>query len=83
MSAIIGRPRRPRNSGASTLPIMGGRVRPETHAKAHRQAAAYGMTLAMYLEWLVQRDPDLDAPEQMQLAHPDKESRGPESKLTA
>ncbi len=60
MSAIAGRQRRPRNSQASTLPILGGRVRPEIHAKAHRIAAARGMTLALYLEHLVDQDEELD-----------------------
>jgi hypothetical protein len=50
--------RRPRNSQASALPILAGRVQPEIHAKARRIAEARGLTLALYLQQLVEQDED-------------------------
>jgi hypothetical protein len=60
--------RRPRNSKASELPIMAGRVRPEIHEKARRIAEARGLTLALYLQQLVEQDeePGIEKPQDEQ-----------------
>lgn len=57
MTMSAGRQRRPRGSQIAN-PILGGRVHPSVHEKAHRHAAAMGLTLARYLEQLVENDPE-------------------------
>lgn len=59
--------RRPRNSQASALPILAGRVRPEVHEKARRIATARGLTLALYLQQLVEQDEEPGIDESVEL----------------
>jgi hypothetical protein len=58
MSAMTGR--RQRKHGGQLLALMQARVRPEVREKANIAAQAAGITLAGYLEQLVERD-ELDA----------------------
>lgn len=54
MSAMPGR--RQRNLRGQLLALMQARVRPEVREKANTAAQAAGITLASYLEQLVERD---------------------------
>ena len=54
MSAMAGR--RQRKHGGQLLALMQARVRPEIREKANIAAQAAGITLAGYLEQLVERD---------------------------
>lgn len=58
MSAMPGR--RQRSLRGQLLALMQARVRPEIREKANTAAQAAGITLASYLEQLVERD-ELDA----------------------
>lgn len=53
MAAIAGRARRPR-TGPNEL--IQGRIRPDLKERARRGAAVRGISLAMYLELLIEQD---------------------------
>ncbi|MEU8378292.1 hypothetical protein [Streptosporangium sp. NPDC048865] len=53
MAAISGRTRRASGSGEK---LLQGRVGLDIHARAHRGAAARGVSIARYLEMLVEAD---------------------------
>jgi hypothetical protein len=61
MGAIAGRARRDRTYGQAWV-FLQTRVSPEVRERAHRGAAARGVSMSRYMEMLIEADELADAP---------------------